>query len=106
MTIGPVKFSPFGPLAAMATGIKSRYGEEDTGGPVRALGALGNVKDLSTAPGASGNPNQEVSMVLKFIQEHAWKFPSRPPLTLKCGVEAIPENPPELFQGSGGHPGP
>ena len=36
MTIGPVKISPFGPWAAMATKIKSMYGEDDTRGPVRA----------------------------------------------------------------------
>lgn len=37
MTIGPVEISPFGTLAASAFGIKSMYGQEDTGGPVRAF---------------------------------------------------------------------
>ncbi len=45
-------------------------------------------------------------MVHKFIRDHAWKFPSRPPLTLECGAEGVLENPPELIPGvSGGIPG-
>lgn len=44
-------------------------------------------------------------MVLKFIQDHAWKFPSRPPLTLKCGTKGVSEYPPEPIPGvSGGIP--
>ncbi|MDE0823399.1 MAG: hypothetical protein OSB07_05440 [Dehalococcoidia bacterium] len=49
-------------------------------------------------------------MVLKFIRDHAWKFPSRPPLisvrgtkgTLEGTLEDIPEN----IQGSAGNQGP
>ena len=44
-------------------------------------------------------------MVLKFIRDHAWKFPSRPPLTLKCGVEQVSDTPPGFFQGSAGASG-
>ena len=57
--------------------------------------ALGNAIEISPAPGQSGNLNQEVSMVLKFVRDHAWKFPSMPPLTSKCGAEGFSENPPE-----------
>jgi len=41
-------------------------------------------------------------MVHKFIRDHAWKFPSRPPLTLKCGAKGVPEYHPELIPGVGG----
>ena len=41
-------------------------------------------------------------MVLKFTPDHAWKFPSKPPLTLKCGAEGIPENFRNRFQWSAG----
>ena len=44
-------------------------------------------------------------MGLKFVLDHAWKFPSTPPLTLKCGAEGVSENPPEPIPGvSGGSP--
>ena len=41
-------------------------------------------------------------MVLKFVRDHAWKFPSTPPLTLKWGAERFPENPPEPIPGVSG----
>ena len=49
-------------------------------------------------------------MVLKFIRDHAWKFPSRPPRisvrgtkgTLEGTLEDISEN----IQGSAGNQGP
>jgi len=41
-------------------------------------------------------------MVLKFVRDHAWKFPSTPPLTLKCGAKGVSENPPELIPGVSG----
>ena len=41
-------------------------------------------------------------MVLKFIRDHAWKFPSRPPLTLKCGAKGVPEDFRNGIQGSAG----
>ncbi len=44
-------------------------------------------------------------MDLKFIRDHAWKFPIRPPLTLRCGVEGIPENFRSKIQGSAGASG-
>ena len=34
-------------------------------------------------------------MVLRFVLDHAWKFPSMPPLISKCGDEGISENPPK-----------
>ncbi len=44
-------------------------------------------------------------MVHKFIRDHAWKFPSMPPLTLRCGAEGELEFHPELIPGvSGGIP--
>ena len=108
MTIGPAKISPFGPWAAPATKIKSMCGEDDTGAPVRALWPWGTqpasppLPALRDTPGLSGNLNQEVSMVLKFIRDHAWKFPSRPPLTLKRGAEGVSEYPPEPVPGVSG----
>gem|GEM_PF-3085014 len=44
-------------------------------------------------------------MVLKFIRDHAWKFPSRPPLTLKCGAKGVPEAFRNRIQGLAGAPG-
>ena len=41
-------------------------------------------------------------MVLKFVRDHAWKFPSTPPLTLKSGAEGVSENPPEPIPGVSG----
>ena len=44
-------------------------------------------------------------MVHKFIRDHAWKFPSTPPLTAECGAKGVPKNHPELIPGvSGGIP--
>ena len=44
-------------------------------------------------------------MVQRFTWDHAWKFPSRPPLTSKCGAWGVLENPPEQIPGvSGGIP--
>ena len=34
-------------------------------------------------------------MVLKFVRDHAWKFPSMPPLISKGGAEGISENAPK-----------
>lgn len=45
-------------------------------------------------------------MVLKFIRDHAWKFPSRPPLTLMRESQGILEDTPESIQGSAGNQGP
>ena len=44
-------------------------------------------------------------MVLKFIRDHAWKFPSMPPLALERGVEGGSEKPSEHFQRSAGATG-
>ena len=59
MTIGPVKVSPFGPLAAVGTRIQSMYGEDDTK-TSQGLKALGRANGLSTGPGHidSGRPGK------------------------------------------------
>ena len=71
------------------------YGEEDSG-PVKADGP-GERKPPLPAQGPPGNLNKEVTMVRKFIWDHAWKFPLMRPLTFKRGVKGGPENPPEHF---------
>ena len=38
-------------------------------------------------------------MVHKFIRDHAWKFPSTPPLTVECGDKGVPDGSPELIPG-------
>ena len=45
-------------------------------------------------------------MVLKFIRDHAWKFPSRTPLTFMWESEGTLEDTPESIQGSAGIQGP
>ena len=100
MTIGPVRISPFGPLAALAAEIKCRHGEDDTtsdktSGPAGALRPKGPqpasppipVTGQSLKRRQTGKTNQEVSMVHKFIIEHAWKFPSTPPADHEVGIE-------------------
>lgn len=44
-------------------------------------------------------------MVLKFVRDHAWKFPSMPPLISKGGAEEISENDPKPTPGSAGAAG-
>ncbi|NQW21856.1 MAG: hypothetical protein HQ475_00260 [SAR202 cluster bacterium] len=41
-------------------------------------------------------------MVHKFIRDHAWKFPSMPPLTLMWGAKGILEKLPDLIPGVSG----
>ena len=41
-------------------------------------------------------------MVHKFIIDHAWKYPSPPPLTLAGEDRGVPEKPSELIPGVSG----
>ena len=45
-------------------------------------------------------------MVLKFVRDHAWKFPSMPPLALERGVEGVRRNLRSTSSGQRGQPGP
>ena len=45
-------------------------------------------------------------MVLKFIRDHAWKFPSRPPLISVRGTKGTLEDILENIQGAAGNQGP
>ena len=44
-------------------------------------------------------------MVLKLTRDHAWKFPSKPPLALERGVEGDSEKSSKHCQGSAGATG-
>ena len=41
-------------------------------------------------------------MVLKFIRDHAWKFPSTPPLAMEREVEGVSEKLTEHLQAPAG----